>query len=144
MDGEVILHMFNRFGMERTLQELDGVFAVMIFDTEKQQVSLGRDTFGVRPMFTIRKPTGELGVCSEAKGLIGLCHSNGVVSKVEPFLPGTYATFQIDPESGKTKLVTEKKFTDVDIPQVCRLFHSCLSASVKSEKATGLLFRLVF
>ena len=53
MDGEVILHMYNKFGIERTLQELDGVFAVTILDTKKQQFHLGRDTFGVRPMFTV-------------------------------------------------------------------------------------------
>jgi len=117
MDGEVILHMYNKFGIERTLQELDGVFAVTILDTKKQQFHLGRDTFGVRPMFTVRKQTGELGVCSEAKGLIGLCRTNGVISKVEAFVPGHYATFQLDPLTGKTKLVEEKRFTDVDIPQ---------------------------
>jgi len=117
MDGEVILHMYDKFGIERTLQELDGVFAVSIFDAKKQEFHIGRDTFGVRPLFTIRKPTGELGICSEAKGLIGLCQDNGVVTKVEPFLPGTYATFKIDPDTGKSKLLAENRYTDVDIPQ---------------------------
>jgi len=118
MDGEVILHLYNKFGIEKTLQLLDGVFAVSILDTKTKTFHLGRDTFGVRPIFTIRKPTGELGICSEAKGLIGLCHDNGVVSKVEAFQPGFYATFTIDPVSGKTKLLEEKKFTDVDSKQV--------------------------
>jgi len=116
MDGEVILHLYNKFGIKKTLELLDGVFAVSILDTEKSEFHLGRDTFGVRPIFNIRKATGELGICSEAKGLIGLCHDNGVVSKVEAFVPGTYATFQIDQTTGKTKLIKEEKFTEVDSP----------------------------
>ena len=31
---------------------LDGVFAFVIVDTKERQVHLGRDVFGVRPMFT--------------------------------------------------------------------------------------------
>ena len=96
------------FGIEKTLQLLDGVFAITVFDTEKAQVHIGRDTFGVRPMFTIRPSTGELGVCSEAKGLIGLSNNNGSLVKVNPFLPGTYATFDVCRSSGTTKLVVEK------------------------------------
>jgi len=118
MDGEVIVHLYNKFGIEKTLQLLDGVFALTIFDTKKQELSFARDTFGVRPLFTIRNPTGELGICSEAKGLIGLVRDNGVVSKIEAFPPGMYATYKIDAPTGKAKLFKEGRYTDVDKPQV--------------------------
>lgn len=69
-DGEVILHLYNQFGIKKTLQLLDGVFAVAIFDSSSGTLDIGRDTFGVRPLFTIRPESGELAFCSEAKGKI--------------------------------------------------------------------------
>ena len=54
-DGEVILHLYDKFGVEKTAQLLDGIFAFCIVDTKSKQVHLGRDTFGVRPMFTLTK-----------------------------------------------------------------------------------------
>lgn len=68
MDGEVILHLYNKFGIKKTLELLDGVFAVTIFDVSNGTVHCGRDTFGVRPLFTIRPKSGEFALCSEAKG----------------------------------------------------------------------------
>jgi len=118
MDGEVILHLYNKFGIEKTLQLLDGVFAVSIFDSKAGQFHIGRDTFGVRPLFTVQPSAGQLGVCSEVKGLIGLTKDNGTVKKVEAFLPGHYATFDVSKETGKTKLVKDCPFTDVDTEPV--------------------------
>jgi len=117
MDGEVILHLYNKFGIKKTLELLDGVFAVTIFDVSNGTVHCGRDTFGVRPLFTIRPKSGELALCSEAKGLIGLAKTNGSTVKITPFKPGTYASFQICPKSGVAKLITEEPYTDVDVPQ---------------------------
>jgi len=51
-DGEVIIHLYARFGPEVTAKMLDGVFAFCIVDTRARKVHLGRDIFGVRPMFT--------------------------------------------------------------------------------------------
>ena len=51
-DGEVIIHLYARFGAEVTAEMLDGVFAFCIIDTKARKVHLGRDIFGVRPMFT--------------------------------------------------------------------------------------------
>ena len=118
MDGEIIIHLYNKFGIEKTLQLLDGVFGVSIFDSKEGTLHIGRDTFGVRPLFTLRPESGELGVSSEAKGLIGLTKNNGKIMKVEQLKPGTYATFKICKTTGLSKLVEEKSFTDVDVPQV--------------------------
>ena len=51
-DGEAIIHLYVRFGAERAARMLDGVFAFVIVDTKNNQVHLGRDIFGIRPMFT--------------------------------------------------------------------------------------------
>ena len=51
-DSEIIIHLYERFGAEETAKMLDGVFVFTILDTKNRQVHLGRDIFGVRPMFT--------------------------------------------------------------------------------------------
>lgn len=68
MDGEILLHLYDRFGVQKMASLLDGVFAFILLDTANRRVFLGRDTYGVRPMFTLVTDDGFLGVCSEAKG----------------------------------------------------------------------------
>ena len=51
-DVEIVIHLYERFGAEETAAMLDGVFAFVIVDTKKRQLHLGRDVFGVRPLFT--------------------------------------------------------------------------------------------
>lgn len=68
VDGEVILHLYNRGGIEQTASMLDGVFAFILLDTANRKVFLARDTYGVRPLFKVLTDDGFLGVCSEAKG----------------------------------------------------------------------------
>lgn len=48
-DCEIILHMYNKFGIERTLQELDGVFAFVIYDSG--DIIAARDPIGIRSLF---------------------------------------------------------------------------------------------
>lgn len=68
MDGEIILHLYDRFGIEKMASLLDGVFAFILLDTANRKVFLGRDTYGVRPLFKMLTEDGFLAVCSEAKG----------------------------------------------------------------------------
>lgn len=60
--------MYKTFGAEGMAKQLDGVFAFCILDTANRKVILGRDTFGVRPLFRLHTDCGFLAVCSEAKG----------------------------------------------------------------------------
>ena len=54
-DCEVIIHLYKRFGIERTLQLLDGVFAFVLLDLnfldEMAKMFVCRDPFGVRPLY---------------------------------------------------------------------------------------------
>jgi asparagine synthase (glutamine-hydrolysing) len=64
-DCEVIIHMYKYFGMEKTLQMLDGVFAFVLYETfvdEHNQDTSGviyvaRDPYGVRPLYWISPST---------------------------------------------------------------------------------------
>lgn len=50
-DCEVILHLYHKFGIETTLQLLDGVFAFILVDEIEQKLYAARDRFGVRPLY---------------------------------------------------------------------------------------------
>jgi asparagine synthase (glutamine-hydrolysing) len=98
-DGEAILHTYARFGAKQAAEMLDGVFAFAIVDTKERKVHLGRDIFGVRPMFTFFD-NGTLGVCSEAKGLLGVPRTDG--TGIYPFKPGHVQSFDVDAEGKLT------------------------------------------
>lgn len=78
---------------------------------------LGRDTFGVRPMFTITTALGQLGIASEAKALVGLIDEDSQTSELKQFQPSSYASYSLDRESGKVRLIESGQYTDVDVPQ---------------------------
>ena len=50
-DCEVIIHMYLRYGIEYTLQNLDGVFGFVLYDTNINKSYIARDPFGVRPIY---------------------------------------------------------------------------------------------
>ena len=49
-DDEILLHAYIAWG-ENMLDELDGVFALAIYDKEQQTLFLARDRFGVKPLY---------------------------------------------------------------------------------------------
>ncbi|KAG8519879.1 Asparagine synthetase [glutamine-hydrolyzing] [Galemys pyrenaicus] len=109
VDGEIILHLYDKGGIEQTICMLDGVFAFILLDTANKKVFLGRDTYGVRPLFKALTEDGFLAVCSEAKGLVNVKHSMTPFLKVEPFLPGHYEVLDLKP-NGKVASVEMVKY----------------------------------
>lgn len=109
MDGEVLLHLYDRFGIQKMASLLDGVFAFILLDTANRKVFIGRDTYGVRPLFKLLTDNGFLAVCSEAKGLTELSHTMSSPAKVEPFLPGHFEAFDLKP-NGKVQSVQFAQF----------------------------------
>lgn len=67
-DVECITHLFATRGIEFCVQNLDGVFAFVLVDSNLQRVYVGRDPYGVRPLFRLTSDSGVVGFCSEAKG----------------------------------------------------------------------------
>ncbi|XP_055871079.1 asparagine synthetase [glutamine-hydrolyzing]-like [Biomphalaria glabrata] len=96
-DGEPIIHLYEMLGAEQMAKQLDGVFAFCILDTVNRKVILGRDTYGIRPLFRFQTDQGFLAVCSEAKGLFGLTHSlSDDEVHIEPFPPGHVEIYNLD------------------------------------------------
>ena len=50
-DCECIIHLYKKYGIQYTLENLDGVFSFLIYDSNIQQIYAARDPFGVRPMY---------------------------------------------------------------------------------------------
>ena len=50
-DCEVIIHCYKKYGIEYTLQLLDGVFAFVLIDNNINKLFVGRDPYGVRPIY---------------------------------------------------------------------------------------------
>jgi len=82
-DCEIILLMFKKFGMEKTVKELDGVFMFVLHDGTSNTFYAGRDPVGVRPGFMGRKDE-DCYIASEAKPMVKLCDA------IEPFPPGSW------------------------------------------------------
>lgn len=68
MDGEVILHLWEMEGC-RALTRLNGIFAVVILDTERGELTLARDPLGVKPLFYSVGKDNELWFASELSAL---------------------------------------------------------------------------
>jgi asparagine synthase (glutamine-hydrolysing) len=84
-DCEVLLPLYEKFGIEIMVKMLDAEFALVLYDGKTKEVMAARDPIGIRPLFYgFEKETGKISFSSEAKGLMDFC--NGV----KPFPPGHY------------------------------------------------------
>jgi len=57
-DCEVIIHLYMKYGIEHTLQMLDGVFSFVLVDyrlhNKDAKMYVARDPYGVRPLYCLR------------------------------------------------------------------------------------------
>lgn len=66
-DVEIITHLYKNGGAKNVASSLDGVFAFCLMDVEERKILIGRDPYGVRPLFRLRSRDGQLAICSESK-----------------------------------------------------------------------------
>jgi asparagine synthase (glutamine-hydrolysing) len=70
-DCEIIIHLYKRYGIEYTLHLLDGVFAFILYDNDKEKLYVARDPYGVRPLYQLRNRKNNL-VWSEGMMINGV------------------------------------------------------------------------
>ena len=69
-DTEVIIELFALKG-PRAFQEFNGMFAIAIWDTQEERLTLVRDRFGIKPLCYYDGPDG-FAFASEIKALVTL------------------------------------------------------------------------
>lgn len=80
-DCEVIIPLYLEKGVD-FLDDLNGIYAFTLYDSEKNLLIAARDPIGVIPLYIGFDSNGVTYFASELKALEGVCQS------IEPFLPG--------------------------------------------------------
>jgi asparagine synthase (glutamine-hydrolysing) len=130
----VIIALFLEWGMDKMIKSLDGEFAFAIFDTFENKTTgkttvnlyLGRDRFGIRPLFYVETDTYFM-FCSEMKGLIDYAGDNVDISppNVSPIVsPNLSPINSVSPTKNKSKMNT------VNVFQPRTWMHVCLFETV--------------
>lgn len=83
-DCEVLLPLYQKYGLDIMCKMLDGEFAFSIKDGNTGKMLAGRDPMGIRPMFYGYTEKGKVAFSSVAKALVPFCHD------IKPFPPGCY------------------------------------------------------
>ena len=110
-DCEIIIYLYEKYGINYTVNLLDGVFAFILIDTNINKIYIARDTYGIRPLFFLSNNITEnseewnsnnekklLGFGSEMKQLIGFVNkfnSNDTKLEINQISPGTYITLNL-------------------------------------------------
>lgn len=103
-DCEIIIEMYKKYGIEYTLSKLDGVFAFVLYDTEKNRMYIARDPFGVRPLYVLKDTSQWRKFCtifaSEIK-MFKIDKNNDY--DLYQFEPGSYTEYNVDTFNKKHK-----------------------------------------
>lgn len=96
-DCEVISCLYDKLGINKTINLLDGVFSFILYDNKKKLLYVARDTFGVRPLFYgFNYKNNSIAFSSELKSLSYLNYD-----RVEQYEPNYLTTFSINCDSIK-------------------------------------------
>lgn len=114
-DSELLIPLYETFGIDKALELLDGEFAFILHDRETKKIYAVRDRFGVKPL-SYRESSAGIELASEVKAFSGpkswnldaLCTGlamhytnlkDTIVAGICNILPGHY--LEIDAESGE-------------------------------------------
>ncbi len=111
---EVIVALYRKYG-EKFIEQLRGMFAIAIYDSEEKTVFLGRDPFGIKPLYYRAAEQGMM-FASEMKAFLFDDTLGGFT--VDPSLLQHYLTFQYVPEpntiTGKIQILEAAHYMMID------------------------------
>lgn len=121
-DCEVILPLLANLSLKDACNQMDGEFAFVVYDKQKNCLIAARDPMGIRPLFFGYSIDGLITFASEMKDLIEIC------DKIEPVKPGMFY-------DGKeflyyTKLYDTKGGEHKDLPTILKSIRSKLEEAV--------------
>ena len=102
-DCEIIIHLYKLYGIEYTLNLLDGVFSFILYDKNTNQLYIARDPYGVRPLYYFNE-NNIIGFASELKVLYKFPN---IKNKIQNFVPGNYMTIN----NNKSLQICYNKYT---------------------------------
>ncbi|WP_428634529.1 asparagine synthase (glutamine-hydrolyzing) [Sedimenticola sp.] len=131
-DSEIVLHLYPRYGLEKTLEYLRGEFAFALFDRRKDSLFLVRDRFGIKPLYWT-ETAGGIVYGSELKVLFAhpevtrrLSAESTYHQLIQVMVPGTTAfegVHQVPPgqlikiqRKDNRLFVSQQKYWDIDFP----------------------------
>lgn len=88
-DCEVILALYQEMGAD-LLEELNGIFAFVLYDENKDQYLIGRDHIGIIPLYQGLDEQGNYYVASEMKALVPVCKT------ISEFPPGSFYSSSLE------------------------------------------------
>ena len=68
-DTEVILYLYEKYGLDGMLERLNGMFAIVIADLRSKEIHIARDHFGIKPFYWAMAGSTVL-FASEAKSFL--------------------------------------------------------------------------
>lgn len=125
-DCEIILALYQEKGVE-FLDELNGIFAFVLYDSERDRYVIARDHLGIVPLYTGHDEHGNLYVASEMKALTSVCRT------VKEFPAGHV----LDSEVGEPKQYYHRAWREYEAvrggPAEPQLIREALEASVRRQ-----------
>lgn len=93
-DCEIIIYLYRLFGIEYTLNILDGVFSFVLYDTRNRLFFVCRDPLGVRPLYYASNyNSSSIYFSSELKSIYNLINDKTAINN---FTPGNYYLYDIN------------------------------------------------
>lgn len=125
-DCEAILPLYAEHGPD-FLDKLNGIFAFVLYDAERDRYLIARDHMGIIPLYMGYDEEGNLHVASEMKALVPVCRT------VETFPPGHY----LDSEIGELRQYYHREWREYEAvksgPSEAQLVRDGLEAAVKRQ-----------
>jgi asparagine synthase (glutamine-hydrolysing) len=138
-DCEVIIYLYMKYGMEQTLQMLDGVYSFVLYDLRLENnldnyVYFARDPYGVRPLYLL-KSNHTIGCASELKCLSDFVKMDPKNYTVEQFEPGTFTSYKLDSLvcSKWTAQKENQRYITPSFPHNLNYYNSYMDSTIKSE-----------
>jgi asparagine synthase (glutamine-hydrolysing) len=108
-DAALIATLYRQNGFEGMLSQLVGDFAVAIYDLAASTLWLGRDRFGVKPLYFVALPSGALAFASQPGALLALPGVSAEPNRayVARFAGMHYRTFDNAPSESPYRMISQ-------------------------------------